>query len=71
MTKQAIQLGYLPRLRIPHTSEHETGQVYVPFVNWGLYAGMVIAVVLFGSSTRSAARLRHHGDDRHADHDDR
>ena len=50
VTKQAIQLGYLPRLRIAHTSEHETGQVYVPFVNWSLFCGIVIAVVLFGSS---------------------
>ena len=54
VTKQAVQLGYLPRLRIAHTSEHETGQIYVPFVNWGLYAGVVIAVVLFGSSARLA-----------------
>ena len=50
VTKQAIQLGYLPRLRITHTSELETGQIYVPFVNWGLFVGIVIAVVLFGSS---------------------
>ena len=50
VTKQAIQLGYLPRLRIAHTSEKETGQVYVPFVNWGLFCGIVVAVVLFGSS---------------------
>ena len=41
VTKQAIQLGYLPRLRISHTSVHETGQIYVPFINWGLYAGIV------------------------------
>ncbi len=41
VTKQAIQLGYLPRLRIMHTSVRETGQVYVPFVNWALYAGIV------------------------------
>jgi KUP system potassium uptake protein len=50
VTKQVIQLGYLPRLRIAHTSVKETGQVYVPFVNWGLFCGVVIAVVLFGSS---------------------
>ncbi len=55
VTKQAIQLGYLPRLRIAHTSEHETGQIYLPFVNWGLFAGIVIAVVLFGSSNKLAA----------------
>jgi KUP system potassium uptake protein len=50
VTKQAIQLGYLPRLRIAHTSVLETGQVYVPFVNWGLFCGIVGAVLLFGSS---------------------
>jgi KUP system potassium uptake protein len=50
VTKQAIQLGYLPRLRIAHTSERETGQIFVPFVNWGLFCGIVVAVVLFGSS---------------------
>ena len=55
VTKQAIQLGYLPRLRIMHTSERETGQIYVPFVNWGLFGGIVVAVVMFGSSTRLAA----------------
>ncbi len=55
VTKQAIQLGYLPRLRIAHTSVQEMGQVYVPFVNWSLFAGIVIAVVLFGSSDRLAA----------------
>jgi KUP system potassium uptake protein len=54
VTKQVVQLGYLPRLRIDHTSEHETGQVYVPLVNWALYAGVVIAVVFFGSSARLA-----------------
>jgi KUP system potassium uptake protein len=54
VTKQAIQLGYLPRLRIMHTSVRETGQVYLPFVNWGLYVCIVLAVVLFGSSSRLA-----------------
>jgi KUP system potassium uptake protein len=50
VTKQAIQLGYLPRLRIDHTSVRETGQIYVPFVNWALFACVVFAVVVFGSS---------------------
>jgi KUP system potassium uptake protein len=49
-----MQLGYLPRLRILHTSVKETGQVYVPFVNWALYGSIVIAVVLFGSSSKLA-----------------
>ncbi|MEO8154296.1 MAG: potassium transporter Kup [Rhizobacter sp.] len=55
VTKQAIQLGYLPRLRITHTSVKETGQVYVPFINWALYACIVLAVVTFGSSSKLAA----------------
>ncbi len=55
VTKQAIQLGYLPRLRILHTSVREAGQVYVPFVNWSLYACIVIAVVVFGSTSKLAA----------------
>jgi KUP system potassium uptake protein len=55
VTKQAIQLGYLPRLRIAHTSVRETGQIYVPFVNWGLFVCIVLAVVLFGSSSKLAA----------------
>ncbi|HET7792791.1 MAG TPA: potassium transporter Kup [Rhizobacter sp.] len=55
VTKQAAQLGYLPRLRITHTSVKETGQIYIPFINWGLYACIVLAVVLFGSSSKLAA----------------
>jgi len=54
VTKQAIQLGLLPRLRITHTSVRDTGQIYVPFVNWGLYVFIVLAVVLFGSSSKLA-----------------
>jgi KUP system potassium uptake protein len=55
VTKQAIQLGYLPRLRLLHTSVRETGQIYVPFVNWSLYVCIVIAVVAFGSSSALAS----------------
>lgn len=55
VTKQAIQLGYLPRMRVLHTSVRETGQIYLPFVNWGLYVCIVLAVVLFGSSSKLAA----------------
>lgn len=54
ITRQAIQLGYLPRLRVIHTSVREIGQIYVPFINWSLYAGIVLAVVMFGSSGRLA-----------------
>jgi len=55
VTKQAMQLGYLPRLRVAHTSIKETGQIYVPFINWALYACIVIAVVSFGSSSNLAS----------------
>ena len=55
VTKQAVQLGYIPRLRLLHTSVRETGQIYVPFVNWALYACVVLAVVLFGSSSALAS----------------
>lgn len=55
VVKQAIQLGYLPRMHILHTSVRETGQIYVPVVNWGLYAAVVFAVLMFGSSGKLAA----------------
>jgi len=55
ITKQAIQLGYLPRMHIHHTSVKEAGQVYVPVVNWGLFACIVFAVALFGSSSKLAS----------------
>lgn len=55
VTKQVIQLGYLPRLRILHTSVKDTGQIYLPFVNWGLFVAIVLAVVLFKSSSNLAA----------------
>ncbi len=55
VSKQAIQLGYMPRLRILHTNVRETGQIYVPFVNWTLYAFVVFAVVMFGSSSALAS----------------
>jgi KUP system potassium uptake protein len=55
VTRQAVQLGFLPRLTVRHTSEHEFGQVYVPAVNWALFV-MVTAVVLgFASSARLAS----------------
>jgi len=55
VTKQAIQLGYLPRMEIRHTSVRETGQVYVPVVNWALFATIVVAVGLFRNSTNLAS----------------
>ena len=55
VTKQAIQMGYLPRLRIVHTNERESGQIYVPFVNWSLYGCVMFAVAVFGSSSALAS----------------
>jgi len=54
LTRQAIQLGYCPRLMIEHTSERQIGQVYLPWVNWGLYLAVVILVIGFGSSSNLA-----------------
>jgi len=55
VTKQAVQLGILPRMRIQHTSVRDTGQIYVPLVNWGLYVFIVLAVALFKSSSNLAS----------------
>jgi KUP system potassium uptake protein len=55
VTKQVIQLGYLPRLNIQHTSIRDAGQIYLPFVNWGLFVAIVLAVVMFRSSSNLAA----------------
>jgi len=55
VTRQVIQLGYLPRLNIEHTSVRTAGQIYIPFVNWGLFVAIVLAVVMFRSSSSLAA----------------
>jgi KUP system potassium uptake protein len=55
LTRQAIQLGYAPRLDVEHTSSHEMGQVYVPQVNMALAVGTILIVIGFGSSTALAA----------------
>jgi KUP system potassium uptake protein len=54
LTRQAIQLGYCPRLRIEHTSHREIGQIYVSAVNWGLMLMTCALVLGFGSSSRIA-----------------
>jgi KUP system potassium uptake protein len=54
LTAQGIALGLLPRLRIKHTHEEHEGQIYIPFINWALYAGCITLVVAFGSSSRLA-----------------
>jgi KUP system potassium uptake protein len=55
LTRQAVQLGYLPRLSIAHTSSREIGQIYVPAVNWALMVACIGLVLGFGSSSRLAA----------------
>ncbi|MBI1180141.1 MAG: potassium transporter Kup [Alphaproteobacteria bacterium] len=55
VTRQAVQLGYMPRLKVLHTSEAEIGQIYVPFVNWSLLVAVVLLVLGFQSSTNLAA----------------
>jgi KUP system potassium uptake protein len=55
LTRQAVQLGYCPRLEIEHTSSHEIGQVYVPQINWGLMLATIVVVIGFGSSSALAA----------------
>jgi KUP system potassium uptake protein len=55
VTRQAIQLGYLPRMQIIHTSAAEAGQIYLPFVNWMLALFVAILVLGFKSSTHLAA----------------
>jgi KUP system potassium uptake protein len=55
LSQQAVQLGYLPRLEVKHTSAREIGQIYVPFVNWALLIGTLYLVFEFQSSSRLAA----------------
>src|SRR5688572_26697847 len=54
ITRQAIQLGFLPRMNMVHTSAREIGQIYIPAVNWLLCAVVLAAVIGFGSSSRLA-----------------
>jgi len=55
LTRQAVQLGYCPRLRIDHTSSSEIGQIYMPGINWTLMLSTVVLVIGFGSSSGLAA----------------
>jgi KUP system potassium uptake protein len=55
LSQQAARLGYLPRIRVTHTSEETMGQVYVPFINWVLLAGTLFLVFEFGTSSALAA----------------
>jgi len=54
LTRQAIQMGYCPRLTIMHTSERQIGQIYVPFVNWALLIAVILLVIGFRSSSNLA-----------------
>ena len=51
VTQQAIQLGFMPRLRIEHTSAKQAGQIYIPTVNWGLMVMVIFLVIIFQSSS--------------------
>ena len=55
VTQQAIQLGFIPRLRITHTSESAAGQIYIPMINWALMVMVILLVLVFGSSSNLAA----------------
>jgi KUP system potassium uptake protein len=55
VTRQAVQLGFLPRVSIHHTSAREMGQVFAPAINWGLFVAVVVLVVGFGSSAHLAS----------------
>ena len=52
LARQAIQLGYLPRLTIKHTSDSEQGQIYVPLLNWVLLASIIVLILIFQTSSR-------------------
>src|SRR5204863_9906290 len=54
VTQQAIQLGFVPRLRITHTSEAAAGQIYIPIINWALMIMVILLVLTFGSSSNLA-----------------
>lgn len=55
VTRQAIQLGFLPRMQILHTSAKESGQIYIPAINWALLAAVILTVLAFRNSSAIAA----------------
>ncbi len=55
LTQQAIQLGFMPRMQIKHTSAATAGQIYIPVINWGLMVMVLVLVLGFGSSSKLAA----------------
>ena len=66
---QAVQLGYLPRLRIAHTSAQTIGQIYVPWINWLLMVSVLTLVFAFETLGRAGVRVRHGGHRHDHDHD--
>lgn len=55
VTRQAIQLGYIPRMKVLHTSDQAIGQIYIPFINWMLLTGVALLVMGFQSSGNLAS----------------
>lgn len=55
LTRQAIQLGFWPRVNIVHTSQSEIGQIYIPSINWALFGGVIWLVITFKSSSSLAS----------------
>jgi KUP system potassium uptake protein len=55
LTQQAIQLGFIPRMRIQHTSENAAGQIYIPFINWVLMSMVLLLVLMFRTSSNLGA----------------
>ncbi len=55
VTQQAIQLGFMPRLRIAHTSASTAGQIYIPLINWGLMVAVILLVLRFETSSNLTA----------------
>jgi len=55
ITRQAIQLGFIPRLRIAHTSASMAGQIYIPLINWGLMVAVILLVLSFQTSSNLSA----------------
>src|SRR5947199_7235068 len=55
VTQQAIQLGFIPRLKITHTSESAAGQIYIPIINWMLMTMVIVLVLTFRGSSNLAA----------------
>ena len=55
LTQQAIQLGFMPRLRVEHTSASAAGQIYIPLINWGLMTMVILLVLVFKTSSNLTA----------------